>query len=868
MKKKLSLVLLTFAALLVALAAGPVFAVNLAEPASSAGFRALSGVPAAKFGLPNDVELINSFSLPKHGLTYERYQQFFGNAHAEVLGGQLTLYKDESDKTVAVIGNHYNNITPTNAARRSNENARDDVARDVGPGQKVNIDLMINPATGRFFHRVETQRKYERWFHWIDADNGKVLNKYDGIAHACDDDPPTVSAGNGCGVKGDTKNMSDLTTYHGGRRSLRGHWLQSPGNRQLTYDDGNNGGIANIMIDANDDWDLVTADRQSPGQPAGVDAHYYASVADKYFLGIHDRHSYNNDAINPANQISIVHSGIDDNNAYWSGSSFVYGDGDGIDFIQFSGALDVVGHEWTHAVTEYTSNLIYLDASGALNESYSDMMGTAIEFYANELASSGCEPAPGPTECADWLLGEDIDISGNGFRNMADPEANGSTGGYYPARYPDHYSEWFYDPLYLDGGGVHINSGISNHWFYLMAQPVGQINMNASCASLYDGSGRMRNTVHCAGTEAEEINVTAIGLTDAEQIAYATFIALPSNATFRGTRLASQAVAEILFPGGTQRQSVSDAWDAVGVLEYQVCDKPTASIPFESDHFYADEIDCIWTYDSGIPGGFSFQFSRVELETNYDYIYILDANNNVVQTITGFYPDGLTTNPITTSVGKVRLVTDWSVTAWGFEVVGPTGGGGDSTAPTVDVETPANLTDGVAVTTVVTATFSEAMNGATINTSTFTLEPTPGAFLVVGDVSYGAATETATFTPDSLLAYDTTYTARVTTGAQDLAENGLAAEYTWSFTTAAAGGGGADTVTITKAEYRTTSKRLQVAANSTDATAVLTAYDDGTDAFLGQLVDGKLNIKISSSPAYVRVESDKLGVDTAMVTLK
>ena len=173
MKKRLSLFLLLISVgLLTALAAGPVFGGNLAGPDNNGGFRALSGGQASDFEVPGDMELVLSYDLPAYGLTYERYQQFFGNAHAQVLGGQITLYKDRSGNTVTVIGNHYDAINTTNSPGRSQDNARNDVARDIGPDGDVKIDLMINPETGRFFHRVETQRKFERWFHWIDADNG------------------------------------------------------------------------------------------------------------------------------------------------------------------------------------------------------------------------------------------------------------------------------------------------------------------------------------------------------------------------------------------------------------------------------------------------------------------------------------------------------------------------------------------------------------------------------------------------------------------------------------------------------------------------------------------------------------------------
>ena len=99
--------------------------------------------------------------------------------------------------------------------------------------------------------------------------------------------------------------------------------------------------------------------------------------------------------------ISTVHFANRYCNAFWNGEQMTYGDGDGKACLPLSGGLDVVGHELTHGVTEFTSNLIYEDESGALNESFSDMMGNTIEFYA---ADNGLDPAATP----DWLIAEDV----------------------------------------------------------------------------------------------------------------------------------------------------------------------------------------------------------------------------------------------------------------------------------------------------------------------------------------------------------------------------------------------------------------------------------------------------------------------------
>ena len=99
-------------------------------------------------------------------------------------------------------------------------------------------------------------------------------------------------------------------------------------------------------------------------------------------------------------------------------------DGQAWDFL--SGAIDIVAHELTHGVTEFTSNLIYRDESGALNESFSDMMGTGVEFFFQQ-------PGDGLALRADYLIGEDA-IRPGGLRSMSDPASKGD---------PDHYSKRF-----------------------------------------------------------------------------------------------------------------------------------------------------------------------------------------------------------------------------------------------------------------------------------------------------------------------------------------------------------------------------------------------------------------------------------------
>ena len=497
---------------------------------ASGGFEALSGSAAASFVLPSDVELVKRLELPAYGLTYERYQQVYGAARAKVYGGQLTLYRDGSGAVVTVIGAHYPGIVAKNSVSITAAQARQASEGDIGPAGERLVDLLIDPASGRYFYRVETRRLDSRWIHWIDAGNGAVVKKFNTLADI------SINAGEGVGVKGDVKSMAGLTTFHNasGHGATGSHYdLFSTGNRQKTYDVRNGQSFLYYVTDADDKWD--TPGRTSPGHPALVDAQYYANVSDDFFqatFGLDWLSCY------PGGMQSAAHYARSYNNAFWNGTYVIYGDGDGTSFREFSGGLDVVAHEHAHGVTECTSNLTYSGEPGALNEAFSDILGNSAEFFY------GSEPA-------DWLVAEDVYLTPDiapGFRNMGDPEEDGD---------PDHYTERYTGTG--DNGGVHTNSGIPNHAYYLLVNG----GMNASCASPLT-----HNAAHCsdlADTQDNDLAVTRVGLAKAEQIFFLGFTALPQNATMCQARDATVAAA-----AEADKASTKDAWVAVGLTD-KVC---------------------------------------------------------------------------------------------------------------------------------------------------------------------------------------------------------------------------------------------------------------------------------------------------------
>ncbi|MFM9025754.1 MAG: M4 family metallopeptidase [Planctomycetaceae bacterium] len=171
--------------------------------------------------------------------------------------------------------------------------------------------------------------------------------------------------------------------------------------------------------------------------------------------------------------ISSVHVGEVDgtgryqpmSNAFWDGGQMAYGDGDGAVFTRFTAALDVVAHELTHGVQSFTSNLVYRGQSGALNEHFADVFGALVRQWRRG------EPA----ERASWLIGADVLVAAPTRRGIRDMEHPGTAFTADPALgtdpQPDHMDRLYDGPA--DSGGVHLNSGIPNRAFVLVARTLG-----------------------------------------------------------------------------------------------------------------------------------------------------------------------------------------------------------------------------------------------------------------------------------------------------------------------------------------------------------------------------------------------------------
>ncbi len=190
-------------------------------------------------------------------------------------------------------------------------------------------------------------------------------------------------------------------------------------------------------------------------------AYDYAGAVREYYESKLERKSIDNANMD----IKLyVHFGENYDNAFWDGNEMVFGDGDGELFIDFTKSLDVVAHELAHGVTQWEANLDYQSQSGALNEHFSDVFGSAVTQYIEKQTA----------DTADWLIGDEImgpALNGEALRSMKEPGSAHDNDLMGKDPQPAHMKDYYTGPE--DNFGVHINSGIPNRAFYLTAMDIG-----------------------------------------------------------------------------------------------------------------------------------------------------------------------------------------------------------------------------------------------------------------------------------------------------------------------------------------------------------------------------------------------------------
>ncbi|PPS86127.1 M4 family metallopeptidase [Streptomyces sp. MH60] len=299
-------------------------------------------------------------------------------------------------------------------------------------------------------------------------------------------------------------------------------------------------GTGTLFTGSDDVWGNGTA---SNAETAAADAHYGAALTWDYYKNVHGRSGIRGDGVGA---YSRVHYGNNYVNAFWSDDCFCMTYGDGSGNTNPLTAIDVAGHEMTHGVTSNTAGLNYSGESGGLNEATSDIFGTSVEFYANNSSDVG-----------DYLIGEEIDINGDGtpLRYMDKPSKDGAS-----------KDSWYSG---IGGVDVHYSSGPANHFFYLLSE----------------GSGtKTINGVTYNSPTSDGLPVTGIGRAKAEKIWFrALTTKFTSTTNYAGARTGTLAAAgELYGTSSAEYTAVANAWAGINVGSRPGGGDPGDGTTFES----------------------------------------------------------------------------------------------------------------------------------------------------------------------------------------------------------------------------------------------------------------------------------------------
>lgn len=469
------------------------------------------------------------------GRTHVRLNQQYRGL--PVFGGQV-VRQQRGRTLVSVVGEFFQDISvnpkPRLSAAAAGKAAVAAQGRDSVVSGRPTLGVLPTGAHGVLVYRLEVRSPDDIQIYYVDADTGAIV-RHDSRIESLQAAP---AIGTGTGVNGDRQKV--VATRAAGTyeaidtmRPAAGFTVDFNGSLNRFNRFFLNGEIfnADIATDSDNTWT----------DPAIVDAQAYQGFTYDYFykvMGIQGIDESNHEIVGIVHPLarkdtdhysaSMVGRYID-NAVYLGDGLMLYGDGDGSSFTYMAGGLDVVAHELTHGVTEFSAGLLNRDEPGALNEAFSDIMATAVEFAS--------QPAGRGLDHADWLMGEDVVlVAPHYLRSLQDPHAAGGV---------DHYSQIRDIGTNNDDGGVHDNSTIASHAFYL--------------------------AVHGGTNRVSGITVRGVGMANLDRIAKVFYRAwayfLRPTSGFADARAATLLSAEDLYGRGSNEYAqIKQAWTAVGVF--------------------------------------------------------------------------------------------------------------------------------------------------------------------------------------------------------------------------------------------------------------------------------------------------------------
>ncbi|AKJ10693.1 peptidase [Streptomyces incarnatus] len=457
------------------------------------------------------------------GTVHTRYERTY--AGLPVLGGDLVVHTAKSGRTEGVTKANQAaikvaSLKPQITAAKAEKQAVS-AAKTLGSAKSTadGARKVIWAGSGKPVLAYETivgglqDDGTPNQLHVItDAATGKKLFEYQGIENAT-----------GTGKTLYSGTVSLTTTQSGSSYNL----TDATRGGHKTYNLARKtSGKGTLVSNSTNTFGTGTASTSSSDQTAAADAAYGAQETWDFYKSTFGRSGIKNDGVGA---YSRVHYGSSYVNAFWDDSCFcmTYGDGEGnADPLT---SLDVAGHEMSHGVTANTAGLDYSGESGGLNEATSDIMGTGVEFFANNAKDPG-----------DYLIGEKININGDGtpLRYMDKPSKDGGSA-----------DSWSSSVGNLD---VHYSSGVANHFFYLLSEGSGSKTIN----------GVTYNSPTSNGS-----TVTGIGRDKALQIWYKALTTyFTSTTNYKAARTGTLSAAAALYgSSSTEYKAVAAAWSAVNV---------------------------------------------------------------------------------------------------------------------------------------------------------------------------------------------------------------------------------------------------------------------------------------------------------------
>jgi len=462
-----------------------------------------------------------SEKVDKLGFIHREYQQYYNNVKVAFSSSKIHA----KDGSIMAMSNNIFRIKDVSVSPKlNNSQALNRAIAYVGADsylwenkQEANLvdnykkptgELVVFPAIDNISSTNRLAYKFDiyataplyRADVYIDAQTGAFIMENKRIYHA-------NTPASGTSLYNGT--VSFTADSNGGLYRLR---QTADGNGIQTFD-------CNNGTSYNNATEITSNSTTFSGNATGVQAHFGAEQTHKYFLQSHNRNSFNGSGGIIKSYVSYDTNYV---NAFWDGTRMTYGDGDGVNYGPLV-SLDIVGHEISHGVTQFTANLVYSYESGALNESFSDVFGESIENFAQGNN--------------DWLMGDAIGAGGSGgaLRSMSNPNAYNN---------PDTYKGTYWNGGSSDNGGVHTNSGVQNFWFYLLST---------------GGNGTNDN--------GDSYSVSSIGMDKAASIAYRNLsVYLNSNSQYSDARAgAIQSAIDLYGAGSAEEIAVTNAWYAVGV---------------------------------------------------------------------------------------------------------------------------------------------------------------------------------------------------------------------------------------------------------------------------------------------------------------